>query len=254
MQVKQKVARVLNDPTAKAFPWVNDFLAALTLISIVALVLETVPELEAYITIFLAVEIVAVAFFTVEYILRIWAAPDRRKYIFSVYGLIDLVSIVPTLLMLTNLLFLKSARMLRIIRLLRMVRLGKIMKGRVKHPEDIENHRDIFRLNIQIYIFTLLTAVLVLGSLIYTIEAPRQHFESIPAGMLWAAEALVGGGVTGYYPETTAGQIVSILARFMGLVLLGILISVVGNIIRVWLLGEDLTKRRNRKKRKLRSR
>ena len=250
MALKQNTARILNDPTAKLFPWVNDFLALATLIAVAGLVLETVLSLEVYESVFWWIEIIAVTIFTIEYILRIWVAPSKRAYIFSIYGLIDLVSIAPTLLAASNLLFLKSARMLRILRLLRMVRLGKVMKGRLKHPHDLESNRDIFRLNIQIYIFALMTAIILLGTLMYIVEAPRDHLDSIPAGMMWAAEALVGGSITGYYPHTMSGYLVSILARFIGLVLLGVLISVVGNVIRMWLLGEDLTKRRVTKRSK----
>lgn len=250
MSLKQNVSRTLNDPTAKLFPWINDFLALVTLFAVAGLVLETVPGLKQYGVVFLWVESIAVVIFTIEYILRVWVAPSKKAYIFSVYGLIDLVSIAPTWFAASNLLFLKSARMLRILRLLRMVRLGKVMKGRLKHPHDLESNRDIFRLNVQIYIFALITAIILLGTLMYVVEAPRDHLDSIPMGMLWAAEALVGGSITGYYPHTTTGYLVSILARFIGLVLLGVLISVVGNVIRMWLLGEDLTKRRTTKRSK----
>lgn len=250
--MKRSLDRLFNDPAIKGFHVINDVLAVLTLLSIASLVLETVPELAGYIPVFKAIEYSATAVFVVEYILRLYSAKSARRYAFSFYGIIDLLSIIPTLLLMSNFLFLKSVRVLRILRLLRMLRLAKLMRINHRHGKDLEDNRAVFRLNIQIYFATLFSAVLLFGSLIYVFEAPRQGFESIPHSMLWSAETILGGGITGQFSGTIGGHIVSLFARFVGLILLGALISIVGNGIKVILLGQDIVpKKRRTTKRKV---
>lgn len=229
---------VLNKPTNKYFRPVNDFFALLTIISVFGIVLETVPELRQYEIVFGAIEYVAVAFFTFEYLARLYAAKKKWRYVFSFFGIIDLLSIVPSFIGLINLTFLKSARVLRILRLLRMLRLAKIARLRRKPLADAEHDESIYKINIQIYFTALFSAILALGALIYIIEAPHQSFNSIPAGMMWAAEVILGGGITTNYPETLAGQILGLFARFIGLALLGVLIHVIGHLLKRWLFGE----------------
>lgn len=237
----KRINAIFNNPRNKYFAVVNDVLALLTLISIAGIVLETVPALEKYSAIFLGVELVTVAFFALEYVLRLAAAPSKRGYIFSFFGLIDLISILPTLIGLANLTFLKSARVLRILRLLRMVRLAKVARLR-HHKQDAEHSTSIYRLNLEIYFAVLLSSIVVLGSLIYVIEAPRQGFTSIPEGMMWSAEMILGGSIIGNLPQTIPGQVLGLITRFVGLTLLGMLIYVVGHFLRSWLLGDKSTK------------
>lgn len=228
---------VFNKPTNKYFRPVNDFFALLTIISVLGIVLETVPELQQYEVAFNAIEYVAVAFFTFEYLTRLYAAKKKWRYVFSFFGIVDLLAILPSFIGLINLTFLKSARVLRILRLLRMLRLAKI--ARLRRPlVDAEHHESIYRINIQIYFTALFTTILGLGALIYLIEAPHQSFNSIPAGMMWAAEVILGGGITTNYPETLAGQVLGLFARFVGLALLGVLIHVIGHLLKRWLFGE----------------
>lgn len=248
--MKRSLDRLFNDPTLRGFHYINDLLAILTLLSIGSLVLETVPQLDSYTPWFKAIEYSATAVFVIEYVLRLYSAKSARRYAFSFYGIIDLLSIIPTLLLMTNFLFLKSVRVLRILRLLRMLRLAKLMRIGHRHGNEVEDNKSVFRLNIQIYLVTLFSAVLLFGSLVYVFEAPRQGFESIPHGMLWSAETILGGGITGQFSTTVGGHIVSLLARFVGLVLLGALISIVGSGIKVVLLGQDIVPRKSKRPRR----
>lgn len=229
---------ILNKPTNKYFRPVNDFFALLTIISVLGIVIETVPGMQEYDIAFNGIEYIAVAFFTVEYLARLYAAKKKWRYVFSFFGIIDLLSIVPTFLGFVNLTFLKSARVLRILRLLRMLRLAKIARLRRKPLADAEHDESVYRINIQIYFTALFAAILVLGASIYVIEAQQQSFDSIPAGMMWSAEVILGGGITTTYPETVGGQLLGLVARFIGLVLLGVLIHVVGHTLKRWLFGK----------------
>jgi len=211
---------------------VNNFLAVLTVVSIVSLVLETVPSLVGYTTTFIFIEWVAVIFFGLEYAGRLFTSKPKRKYILSFFGIIDLVSIAPTLLGLGNFTFLKSARALRIIRMLRMFRLAKMSRTKIVAEENMS----VLSLNIIIYFATLLFALLVTGTLMYLVEGGQSAFVSIPAGMWWSLKVFLAG-IPVVEPMTAAGEFFFVVTRFVGLLLLGLLIGVVGNVFRVLVMG-----------------
>jgi voltage-gated potassium channel len=211
---------------------VQDFLALLTIVSIVALVLETVPALSGYSQTFLIVEWVVVSVFTLEYISRLYVTKPGYKYSLSFFGIIDLVSILPTFLGLGNFTFLKSARALRIIRLLRMLRLAKITRSNVIAEENLS----ILSLNVLIYFVTLLFALMVTGTAMYLVEPTAAAFASIPAGMWWSLKVFMAG-IPVTEPTTQLGELFFVLTRFIGLLLLGLLIGVVGNVFRMVLGG-----------------
>jgi voltage-gated potassium channel len=238
---REAIHDAFNLPTNRYFTIVNDVLAALTLLSIACIVLETVPSLDRYHPLMLSIEGIALVCFTIEYLARIYSAPKRRAYIFSFFGLIDLLAILPSFLHIANLTFLKSARVLRILRLLRMIRLAKI--AHLYHKTGTaEGHHIITLLNVQIYFLTLFSAIILLGSTIYVIEAPHTGFVSIPEGMIWAADVILGGGIPDNDPRTVGGKLVTLLTKFVGLALLGILIAVIGSFMKQILFGGDLEK------------
>jgi voltage-gated potassium channel len=223
--------RIFKDERSKAYAFTSDFLAIVTILSIVSLTLETVPSLDYYTWLFVIVEWFAVVVFSFEYIGRLIISRPRQRYPLSFFGIIDLVSILPTILGLGNWTFLKSARAIRIIRLLRMLRLAKISRS----GGDIEESFGVFGLNILIYVSTLLFALLIVGTTIYLVEPTNSAFVSIPAGMWWSFQVFLGGmPVT--VPDTTLGGAVYAFGRFVGLLLLGLLVGVVGNIFRTYLL------------------
>jgi voltage-gated potassium channel len=213
---------------------VNDTLAALTLLSVLSIVLETVSTLEQFEPLFRSIEYITVAAFTAEYAARFYVTRRRWQYAFSFFGVIDLLAIVPTYLGIGNLTYLKSARILRILRFLRILRLAKIGRSHIlKHVSPVA-------LNISIYVTALISAIIIFGTLIYIAEPESISFANIPLGMLWAAKALLGGlggSTESQVPITQTGQIIALFARFTGLLLIGLLISVMGNIMRYVLTG-----------------
>lgn len=235
------------DPRAKRFMVVNDVLAFLTLLSIAVIILETVPAFGLLRPVFNGIEYVSVAVFTLEYLGRIIANRRPLRYLLSFFGLVDLLAIAPSYLHLGNLTALKSARMLRILRFLRMLRFAKIARLRLDRlrDQDLENNAALFAINLEIYVSATFTAVVMLGSLMYVFEQNHEGFSTIPMSMLWVFENILGGSISTHTPQTTAGLIVGLLARFAGLVLLGMLIHIVGVVANRVLLGAGpKTKRR----------
>jgi voltage-gated potassium channel len=173
--------------------------------------------------------------FTLEYVGRVVANKGHvRTYTLSFFGVIDLLAILPSFFGLSNLTFLKTARVLRILRLLRMVRLAKLAK--MPRNKDPDEHTKLDMAAVQIYIAALLSVVLIFGTLIYITEGYRTEFVSIPHGMLWAMKVTIGG-VPQYMPATIWGEFITIGARFSGLLLFGLLISIVGKALNKFLLG-----------------
>ena len=235
-KLQRRLHDILNNPEARGFVLVNDFLALLTIVSIFALILETVESLAAYTIYFKMIEATAVFFFTLEYASRIFAAKQKLRYIFSFFGIIDLLSILPWYLLLLNFTFLKSVRVLRILRFLRMVRLAKLTHLRKENLEDYDEHTRIYKLNVQIYFFALFSAIVIFGSLLYVFESTQPGASDLPLSMIWIAKVIMGG-VSQHMPETAWGDLVIIGARFCGLLLFGLLIHIVGNVVQWVLFG-----------------
>lgn len=234
--ISSKLHSIFYRPETKGFYLVNDILALTTIASVLCLILETVPALDSFSPLFSFVEFVAVAIFSAEYIARIVAHKKRiRMYTLSFFGVIDLLAILPSFLGLTNLTFLKTARVLRILRLLRMARLAKL----AQHPRGIMKSNTVkksaHKLSIEIYFATLLSATTLSGTLVYIVEG-GEFFSSIPAGMLWALKVTMGTTPT-HMPTTLLGEVVTIMTYFFGLLLFGLLISVMGTSLNKLLLG-----------------
>ena len=236
--MKKLLQQAFGDPTTKVFLLVNDVLAITTVVSIVSVVLETVPSLTAYKPLFDVIEWVAVIIFLFEYGARLYITKPWYTYSFSFFGLIDFIAIAPSFLLLGNLTFLKSARAIRLIRLLRMVRLAKLKR---KKHSDIDHETSFFLINITIFLVTLVSSVLLVGTLIYLFEGNREAFASIPLAMLWSLKVFLIG-IPIAYPETVGGEVVHVFARFVGLIVFGVLIGVSGNVLRDYLFANQRNK------------
>ena len=218
-------------------PWFrisNRFLGLLTLLSVAVVVLETVEFYAPYIFWLTLIEMVAVSIFTIEYLVRFLETKPRWSYVFSFFGIVDLLAILPTLAGLGNFTFLKAARNVRIIRLLRTFRLAKV----ARFKDEKEGARSVLGLNLEIYAIAFFMAIMLLGSLFYLFETTVPAAADIPSGMYWALRVVLGG-IPVPQPESLGGTITFILARFTAMVLLGIVIGVVGTILRRMLIGAD---------------
>jgi voltage-gated potassium channel len=229
---RNELKNTLDNPKAKYFGIVNDALSLLTIISILAIVLETVPALSEYGPIFLGLEWFVVVFFALEYIARLYSAKSPLGYAFSFYGLIDLVAILPTILGLGNFSFLKSARIIRIIRFLRLIRISKMAKLEMENMEDTLGS---FGITIAIYGAAVVSAMLAIGVLLHVI-LPGGEYWSVPGGMFWAFSVFLGG-LSVEVPPGAIGVSLFVAAKFLGMALFGLLVGVAGKIFNEILLG-----------------
>ena len=241
---KTSVRSVFDNPQSPYFSLINDTLSLATIVSILAIVLETVPRFSPYEQWFLYIEWSAVFLFSLEYIFRLWSAEKRSRYAFSFFGLIDLIAIIPTLFSLGNLSFLKSARAVRIIRFLRLARLTKLSHTKVDNAEETMG---IFGFNIMLYAMTLTFVMLLLGVILHLFILEENVYWSIPAGMYWAFSVFLGG-LPAPIPPGTYGTAIFILTKFCGMALFGLLIGVIGKMFNQLILGKKDTAKDSSKK------
>jgi len=201
-----------------------------------AISLETVSSLEQYEHLFKVIELIVVTVFLLEYVFRIYIDEDRVKYIFSLFGFIDLISILPSLLGFTNLTFLKAVRIVRVLNFLRMTRLAKLTRLNKYSNRNSTKAREIQTISIRIYGLALISAVAFFGTLLYLIEGNNSLFSNIPASVAWVTLAILGGGISAVNLSPLAKVIVIVL-QFCSLLLFGLLINIAGRFIEQKLLG-----------------
>lgn len=197
----------------------NFFIQFLILVSIVSFSILTLPNLSQKTQeIINGLEIFCVAIFTLEYLLRLYATKPRLKFVFSFFGLIDLIAILPFYL--TIGLDLKS---LRAIRLFRILRLFKFLR----YGNTIEKIKQSFNsIKRELFLFTLATILLLyfssIGIYYFENEAQPEVFTSIFDAMWWAVATLTTVGYGDVYPITSGGKIFASIIVFMGLGLVAI--------------------------------
>jgi voltage-gated potassium channel len=152
--------------------------------------------------------------FTVEYLLRIYISPRPLRYIFSFYGIVDFLSILPTYLALlvTGASYLQIIRLIRVLRIFRVLKLARYSEeGRLLINAMVSSRRKIF-----VFFFAVLILSTVFGSLMFIVEGPEHGFTSIPKSIYWTIVTITTVGYGDITPETVMGQMISTLAMLTG--------------------------------------
>ena len=197
------------------------------LFSIILVMLESVKELDSkYHNFFNISEWVITILFSVEYALRIITVKKPKKYIFSFYGIIDLLSTIPKYLSMFiggahALVALRALRLLRIFRILKLVRfvgatnmLGKALKAS--------------RFKILVFISAVMIICVIIGTVMYLIEGDPSGFTSIPRSIYWAIVTLTTVGYGDIAPQTALGQFLASLVMILGYGIIAIPTGIVG--------------------------
>ncbi len=194
-------------------------LLILIVVSVFATCLETVEPLgTAYKSAFLAIEWTVTIIFLVEYMLRIACVKRPLAYIFSFYGIVDVLAILPTFFGLANIDYRSTSRFalvrsLRLLRVFRVFDLGWFVA-------EANGLRDAFwqsRAKIVVFLFAVLILVTLSGSLIFQLEAETNpNLNSIPDGIYWAIVTMTTVGYGDISPVTASGRLLSSLLILMG--------------------------------------
>ena len=185
------------------------------LISVTAVVLDSVSELHlAYGRWFFYLEWFFTLLFTVEYFLRIYISARPVKYIFSFFGLVDLISVIPSYLAL----IVVSANYLLIIRMMRVLRVFRVLKLVRYMSEANLLMRSLYmgRRKILIFFFTVIILSFIFGCLMFLVEGPEHGFTSIPKSIYWTIVTITTVGYGDITPQTVFGQFIAVLAMLTG--------------------------------------
>lgn len=209
----------------------DEVLMVLIVLSILVVIFGSVNSINQKIGLFLRIlEWVITVLFTIEYATRIWVSPNPFRYIFSFYGLIDLMALLPNYLGI----FLPGAQTLIVIRGLRVMRIFRILKlsrytsaGRI-----ILNALWNSREKITVFIIFVIILAVIIGTFMFLIEGPESGFKDIPTSIYWAIVTLTTVGYGDLSPTTHFGQMLSSFVMILGYSILAVPTGIVtANII-----------------------
>ena len=201
-----------DTPIGKAF----DVLLILSiLISVVAVMLDSIDQVRMqYGTLLYGIEWFFTILFTIEYVLRLSCVGKPFKYAVSFYGVVDLLAIIPTFISL----LIPGAQYLLVIRILRVLRIFRILKlaHYLGEAELLTKALRASSRKISVFLFAVLTLVVIFGSLMYLIEGGENGFTSIPRSIYWAIVTMTTVGYGDISPQTIFGQTLASIVMILG--------------------------------------
>lgn len=210
-----RLHEIIFEADTKLGKWFDIVLMLLIIISIVAVLLDSIESIRQKYSIALhAIEWIVTIVFTIEYFFRFISVNRPLKYVFSFYGIIDFLTLMPTYLAL----FVSGSQSLMIIRVLRLLRVFRILKltrylGEAK----------ILRLALEasfpkiiVFLISVISLSLIVGTLMYLIEGQKNGFTSIPKSWYWAIVTMTTVGYGDIAPKTVFGQFVASLLMLAG--------------------------------------
>ncbi|MDG1427975.1 MAG: ion transporter [Crocinitomicaceae bacterium] len=219
--MRRNLHEVIFGTTTKSGRNFDLALLVLIVISVLLVMVESVPAWgKKNADLFFYTEWVFTIIFSIEYILRIVVAPKPLKYIFSTWGLIDLLSILPTFL--TP--FLSGYDSFRAIRALRLLRIFRILKLNrfTSESQALFHSLKASYYKIMVFFFFVLMMMILTGTIMYVIEDRQNGFDSIPASIYWAIVTTTTVGYGDITPATDLGKILASLMMITGYVIIAV--------------------------------
>ena len=215
LKIREKIHEVIFEADTTLGKIFDIVLIVLILSSLVTVMLESVESINAqYQEVFKVIEWSITIFFSVEYVLRIVSVKKPKAYIFSFYGIIDLLATLPLYISLFTtgyhaLITVRTLRLLRIFRILKIVQftsaashLGQALRAS--------------RIKILVFIYTVCILAILLGTLMYIIEPESSGFSSIPRSIYWTIVTLTTVGYGDIAPQTPLGQFIATMVMILG--------------------------------------
>lgn len=207
--------------------WFSKFIYGLIVLNVIAIIFESHEGIRhSYKKMFLAFEYFSIVVFSLEYLLRIWIAnldgdnprlfkSPRLGYIFSAYGIIDLLAIVPFYLPILIAFDLRIVRILRLLRLLRILKLGKYSKS----LRIIKNVLKDTKPQLSVTVFVAWILLVLASTLMFYAENDAQpdKFSNIGDSLWWAVATLTTVGYGDVYPVTVTGKLLSAIIALIGI-------------------------------------
>ncbi len=190
------------------------FIQLLIILSLISFSIETLPNLSResieWLNLF---ESISIGIFSIEYLLRLYVSDRKLKYIFSFYGLIDIIAILPY--------FILSGIDLRSIRIFRLLRVFRILKLFRFNDSIITMRKAFHSIKNELLLFSFLTMIVLyvasVGIYFFEKDAQPEQFQSIFHCMWWAIATLTTVGYGDIYPITTGGKIFTSIITLIGI-------------------------------------
>lgn len=218
---KQRLYTIIFNSDTPAGKTFDIILLWMILLSVISVILESMPEIgHHHPQLFYVIDWVFTILFTIEYFLRVYSYRKRKKYVLSFWGIIDLLSILPTYLSLLvlsyhYLLVIRVLRLLRIFRILRLfnfTREGKVLL--------IALRKSVYK--ILVFITFMFIFVVIIGTVMYVIEKDNPGFNSIPASIYWGIVTITTVGFGDIVPMTYLGKFLASVIMLSGYAIIAV--------------------------------
>ncbi|MBV8270966.1 MAG: ion transporter [Cupriavidus sp.] len=210
--------------------------------SVAVVMLDSIQAIHVRLgTLFTALEWLFTVLFTAEYIMRLSVVRRPLRYMFSFYGVIDFLSIIPTWasFFVPELAFLIDVRLLRLLRVFRILKLTVYFEEAEILMLALSNaRRKIF-----VFLGTVLIITVILGTIMYVVEGPTHGFTSIPISMYWAIVTLSTTGFGDMVPKTPIGQFITSITILLGYGIIAFPTGIIGAELAASIIKRPLTTR-----------
>lgn len=207
-----------ESPAGKAF----DIVLIIAILSSVTVVIaDSIPELhEQYGRIFWQIEWGFTVFFSLEYCIRIWCSPNPKAYVTSGFGVVDLLSVLPTYIaiLVPQAAPLLMLRVLRILRIFRVLRLLPYVRESAVLIEALRRSRR----KILVFFSMMIVISTIYGCLLYVVEGPEHGFNTIPESIYWAIVTVTTVGYGDVVPMTALGRGIAALGMLTGYAIIAV--------------------------------
>jgi len=221
VSLRDRWRHIIFGTDTPAGQYFDQLLIVAILASVAAVMLDSVQSIhQQYGTWLYGAEWFFTLLFTFEYMIRLWVSDRPLRYARSFFGVVDLLSIIPTYLSL----FLPGANYLLTIRALRVLRVFRVLKLAHLMTEANELGATLVRTRrkIGIFMFSVVIVIIIFGSLMYLVEGPANGFTSIPRSIYWAIVTITTVGYGDISPQTSLGQAVASMAMITGYAIIAV--------------------------------
>lgn len=243
--LKKFLLTIFEDTRKKRFWVINNFLGAVIVASLISILLETDPLIyEKYGRILIILEYIFTAVFTLEYLTYIYLSHKKLSYLFSFYGIIDLLSILPAYIAFADLHYLQILRAVRLLRLFRLLRLLKIVRLAKYHRRKEITEWELLRLNLLVYFTAYVVLTAVFAIILFHIEQGVEgtHIKTIQDSIWSVMSALSSVGFGDTFPVSFPGRLFLGLVMMVGVGFLSFAILIMGRVVQLLLFGREIDK------------